>query len=101
MAGYRQVGGDIFDNVTWSAPDGDHEPAGPDVKSTATVDIPYSFTLDQAACVPTIVGQTAGAGTGMKESNGNGRQQGFAPRLPSHTGPVAAVSTGELSTSCS
>ncbi|WP_380729618.1 pectate lyase family protein [Saccharothrix hoggarensis] len=70
MAGYWQVSGNIFDNVTWSAPDSEHKPAGPDVKSTTTVGIPYSYTLDQAACVPTIVGRTAGANTGMRESNG-------------------------------
>ncbi|MCE7000819.1 hypothetical protein LZG04_39285 [Saccharothrix sp. S26] len=42
VAGHWQVSG----NVTW-------------------------FTLDQATYVPTIVGQTAGANTGMNESNGN------------------------------
>jgi pectate lyase len=70
MPGYWQVSGNIFDNVTWSAPGSDHKPAGPDVKSTTTVNIPYNYTLDQTTCVPTIVAQTAGANTGLKESNG-------------------------------
>ncbi|MGM1065119.1 pectate lyase family protein [Saccharothrix sp. Mg75] len=69
-AGYWQVSGNTFDNVTWSAPGSEHKPAGPDVKSTTAVAIPYSFTLDQTACVPGIVNRTAGADTGMQESNG-------------------------------
>ncbi|KOX12574.1 hypothetical protein ADK67_47015, partial [Saccharothrix sp. NRRL B-16348] len=69
-AGYWHVSGNIFDNVTWSAPGSENNPAGPDVKSTTTVSVPYSFTLDQATCVPSIVSRTAGANTGLKESNG-------------------------------
>ncbi|GAB2966757.1 pectate lyase family protein [Saccharothrix stipae] len=69
-AGYWQVGGNIFDNVTWSARGSEHNPAGPDVKSTTTVDVPYGFTLDQTGCVPNIVGRTAGADKGLKESTG-------------------------------
>ena len=70
QAGYWQVSGNVFDNVTWSAPGSDHKPAGPDVKSTTTVNVPYSFRLDQANCVPNIVSRTAGANTGMRESDG-------------------------------
>ncbi|MDU0294826.1 polysaccharide lyase family 1 protein, partial [Saccharothrix longispora] len=69
-AGYWQVSGNIFDNVTWSAPGSDTNPAGPDVRSTTTVSIPYSYTLDRTECVPGIVSRTAGADTGLKESNG-------------------------------
>ncbi|MFE2020390.1 polysaccharide lyase family 1 protein [Streptomyces sp. NPDC059499] len=70
-AGYWQVAGNIFDNVTWSAPGTDNKPAGPNVQSTTTVSIPYSFSLDAANCVPSIVGQTAGANKGLKVSNGS------------------------------
>ena len=77
-AGYWQVAGNIFDNVTWSTPAADTNPAGPDVKSTTTVSVPYSFNLDAAGCVPAIVTQTAGANNGLKVSNGT-----CAPQTPS------------------
>ncbi|MFD4694223.1 polysaccharide lyase family 1 protein [Streptomyces sp. NPDC058463] len=70
-AGYWQVAGNIFDNVTWSAPGTDTNPAGPNVQSTTTVSIPYSFSLDAANCVPNVVGQTAGANKGLKVSDGS------------------------------
>ncbi|WP_374728253.1 pectate lyase family protein [Catenuloplanes atrovinosus] len=70
-AGFWQVSGNIFDNVTWSAPSGDHQPAGPNPTSNTTVSIPYSYTLDGASCVPSIVAQTAGANKGLQVSNGN------------------------------
>ncbi|GAB2791347.1 pectate lyase family protein [Amycolatopsis magusensis] len=70
QAGYWQVSGNTFDNVTWSGPDSETNPAGPDPKSTTTVGIPYSYQLDQTNCVPNIVSRTAGDRTGMKESDG-------------------------------
>ncbi len=70
QAGYWQVSGNIFDNVTWSGPDSETNPAGPDPDSTTTVNIPYSHRLDQTNCVPNIVSRTAGANKGMKESDG-------------------------------
>lgn len=69
--GYWQVSGNVFDNVTWSAPGSENHPAGPDPQSDTTVSIPYAYHLDQAACVPDIVSRTAGAGTGLQVSNGN------------------------------
>ncbi|GGM06041.1 MULTISPECIES: pectate lyase family protein [Micromonospora] len=69
-AGYWQVSGNIFDNVTWSARSGDNNPAGPNPQSNTTVSIPYSYRLDGASCVPDIVRQTAGANKGLLESNG-------------------------------
>ena len=42
--GFWQVSGNTFDNVTWSAPGTDNRPAGPNVQSTTTVSIPYSYT---------------------------------------------------------
>jgi hypothetical protein len=68
--GYWEVSGNIFDNVTWSAPGTDNYPAGPNVQSTTTVSIPYAFAADQASCVPSIVAATAGANKGLKVSDG-------------------------------
>ncbi|TDD23848.1 pectate lyase family protein [Nonomuraea diastatica] len=70
-AGYWQVGGNIFDNVTWSSPGDENNPAGPDPQSNTSVSIPYSYALDGASCVPDIVRQTAGANKGLLESSGN------------------------------
>ncbi|MEV4711528.1 pectate lyase [Micromonospora sp. NPDC049374] len=70
-AGYWQVSGNIFDNVTWSSRSGDTNPAGPNPTSNTTVSIPYSYRLDSASCVPSIVSQTAGANKGIRTSNGN------------------------------
>jgi pectate lyase len=70
-AGFWQVNGNIFDNVTWSAPGEDTNPAGPNPTSNTSVSIPYAYSLDGASCVPDIVRQTAGANTGMRVSNGN------------------------------
>ncbi|MFD7868081.1 polysaccharide lyase family 1 protein [Streptomyces sp. NPDC057682] len=69
--GYWQVGGNIFDNVTWSAPGTENHPAGPNPQSNTTVSIPYAYTMDAASCVPGIVTQTAGANKGLKVSDGN------------------------------
>lgn len=70
-AGYWQVSGNIFSEVTWSPAESDYKPAGPNPTSNTTVSIPYAYTLDSAGCVPDIVGRTAGAGTGLKVSDGN------------------------------
>ncbi|NJP89384.1 pectate lyase [Nonomuraea sp. FMUSA5-5] len=87
-AGYWQVAGNIFDNVTWSAPGSENNPAGPDPRSTTTVSVPYSYTLDGASCVPDIVRQTAGAGKGLQESNGT-----CTPQTPTTTPTVTPTST--------
>ena len=71
LTGYWQVSGNIFDNVTWSAPGSDNHPAGPNPVSTTTVSIPYSYTLDDAGCVPQVVAATAGANKGLQVSDGN------------------------------
>nr|WP_231492611.1 right-handed parallel beta-helix repeat-containing protein [Glycomyces sp. NRRL B-16210] len=71
QTGYWQVSGNIFDNVTWSSPSSDTNPAGPNPTSTTTVSIPYSYSLDDAGCVPDIVAETAGANKGLKVSDGN------------------------------
>ena len=92
-AGYWQVSGNIFDNVTWSAPGEDTNPAGPNVTSNTSVSIPYAFALDNASCVPSIVAQTAGAGTGLKVSSGS------CSVTSSPTSSPTASPTGSPSTS--
>lgn len=71
LPGYWQTSGNILDNVTWSAKSSDTNPAGPSMASTTTVSIPYSYTLDAASCVPSIVTATAGAGKNMATSSGS------------------------------
>ncbi|GAA1662919.1 polysaccharide lyase family 1 protein [Glycomyces endophyticus] len=71
LRGYWQVSGNVFDNVTWSSPGTDNYPAGPNPTSTTTVSIPYSYTLDNANCVPSVVSATAGANKGLKTSDGS------------------------------
>ena len=70
-AGTWQVAGNIFDNITWSSKSSDNNPAGPNVTSTTSVSIPYSYSLDGASCVPTLVAQTAGANKGLQVSDGS------------------------------
>lgn len=71
QAGYWQVAGNIFDNVTWSPRSGDHNPAGPNPTSNTSVSIPYSYPMDAASCVPSVVSQTAGANKGNRVSDGS------------------------------
>ncbi|WP_455907601.1 pectate lyase family protein [Streptomyces althioticus] len=88
-AGYWQVGGNVFDNVTWSSRSGDHNPAGPNPTSNTSVSIPYGFTLDGANCVPNVVAQTAGAGKGLKVSDGS-----CTPQNPDPTDPGEPTDPG-------
>ncbi|WP_460542918.1 carbohydrate-binding protein, partial [Glycomyces halotolerans] len=85
--GYWEVTGNIYDNVTWSSDGSDNHPAGPNPQSTTSVDIPYSFDLDDAGCVPQVVDQTAGAGTGMRVSDGNCESQTPSPDPTDPTDP--------------
>lgn len=88
-AGYWQVGGNIFDNVTWSARSGDNQPAGPNPTSNTSVGIPYSYRLDSASCVPDVVNRTAGANKGNQVSDGNCTPQAPGPTDPADpTGPT-------------
>ncbi|MEU0127077.1 pectate lyase [Streptomyces sp. NPDC006289] len=92
-AGYWQVSGNTFDNVTWSAPGSENNPAGPDPKSNTTVSIPYAYTLDGASCVPAVVTQTAGAGKGLKVSDGNCSAQTPTPAPTTPTEPTPDPTT--------
>ncbi|MFC4015723.1 polysaccharide lyase family 1 protein [Nonomuraea purpurea] len=96
-AGYWQVGGNIFDNVTWSAPGDDNAPAGPNPQSNTTVSIPYSYSLDGASCVPDIVRQTAGANKGLQVSNGNCTPQTPTPTVGPTTSPTPPPGGSNLS----
>ncbi|MET8529300.1 pectate lyase [Micromonospora sp. NPDC005172] len=85
--GYWQVSGNIFDNVTWSTPGSENYPAGPNPTSTTTVSIPYAYRLDGASCVPSVVGQTAGANTGLRVSDGSCSAQTPPPTTAPPTTP--------------
>ena len=93
LPGYWQVSGNTFDNVTWSEPGEDNNPAGPDPESTTTVGIPYDYSLDDAACVPDVVAATAGAGTGLKVSDGSCDAQEPAPTDDPTTTPTHEPTT--------
>ena len=70
--GYWQVAGNTFGSgVTWSDSDSDYEPAGPNVQSTASISIPYSYSLDGASCIRDILESTAGANKNLAVSNGS------------------------------
>jgi len=71
LPGSWQVAGNTFDNVTWSEPGEDNNPAGPNPTSTTSVSIPYDYSLDDADCVPDVVAATAGANKGLKVSDGS------------------------------
>ncbi|KES07360.1 pectate lyase [Streptomyces toyocaensis] len=86
-AGYWQVSGNVFDNVTWSSRSGDNNPAGPNPTSNTSVSIPYAYTLDAATCVPGVVSQTAGANKGLKVSDGSCTPQNPDPTDPGPTDP--------------
>ncbi|MCC2308656.1 pectate lyase family protein [Cellulomonas chengniuliangii] len=94
QAGYWQVAGNIFDNVTWSSRSGDNQPAGPNPTSNTTVSIPYSYSLDGASCVPDVVRQTAGANTGLRVSNGSCTPQSPPPT----TSPTSSPTSNPTST---
>ncbi|MET7881248.1 pectate lyase family protein [Micromonospora profundi] len=85
--GYWQVSGNVFDNVTWSSAGSENYPAGPNPTSNTTVNIPYSYSLDGASCVPGIVRQTVGANTGLRVSNGSCSPQTPSPTTPAPTTP--------------
>lgn len=61
--GFWDVSGNIFaSTVTWSTPGTDMHPAGPNVVSTTSISIPYAYSLDAAANIPSIVLNGAGVG---------------------------------------
>ncbi|MBG0815680.1 polysaccharide lyase family 1 protein [Planomonospora sp. ID82291] len=92
-AGYWQVSGNVFDNVTWSSPGSENKPAGPDPQSNTTVSIPYAYSPDAAGCVPAIVSQTAGAGKGLKVSNGGCSAQTPTPTPTTSTPKPTTTAT--------
>ncbi|RMB82502.1 polysaccharide lyase family 1 protein [Streptomyces shenzhenensis] len=97
-AGYWQVSGNIYDNVTWSSPGSENNPAGPDPQSNTTVSIPYSYSLDAASCVPSVVSATAGANKGLRVSDGSCSPQNPSPAptdpTPAPTDPAPSQPGG-------
>ncbi len=69
--GYWDVSGNVFDDVDWSDDASKMHPAGPDPVSTTSISIPYDYTLDDAECVPQVILNSAGAGTGLAVSDGS------------------------------
>ncbi|TDD87501.1 pectate lyase [Actinomadura darangshiensis] len=94
--GYWQVSGNIYDNVTWTSEGEENHPAGPDPQSNTSVSIPYSYDLDDAGCVPDVVSQTAGAGKGLRVSDGNCTAQSPTPTPtdPTPTDPTPTEPSG-------
>lgn len=57
--------------------------------STTTASIPYSYRLDAASCVPSVVSQTVGANKGLRVSDGNCTPQSpAADHRPADHGPA-------------
>lgn len=68
--GYWDVKDNIWGkNVTW-IPAADEFPAGPNVVSTTSIAIPYSYTPDKAECIREILAKTAGANKNLAVSDG-------------------------------
>ncbi|WP_121187969.1 polysaccharide lyase family 1 protein [Nocardiopsis sp. Huas11] len=86
--GSWEVGGNVFDNVTWSSEGDKNYPAGPDPRSNTSVSIPYSYELDDAGCVPDVLAQIAGAGKGNRVSDGDCEAQTPDPTDPTDPDPT-------------
>jgi pectate lyase len=100
-AGTWHTSGNVLDNVTWSAAGSEYNPAGPTMTSTTSVTVPYAFALDTAACVPTVVAQTAGAGKGLKVSDGKCAVTSApttAPATAPTTAPTSSPTTSPAAT---
>ncbi|MGW5411241.1 pectate lyase family protein [Actinomadura geliboluensis] len=98
--GYWQVAGNIYDNVAWTSEGEENHPAGPNPQSNTSVSIPYSYSLDDAACVPDVVSQTAGANKGLRVSDGDCTPQSPTPTptdptpTPTDPTPTPTVPSG-------
>lgn len=69
--GSWDVSGNMFTSTTWTADKDKNHPAGPSVRSTTSINIPYIYRMDDTSCVPNIVKTTAGANKGILESDGS------------------------------
>lgn len=96
--GYWEVNGNIWSNITWTSEGSDNHPAGPNPVSTTSIGIPYSYSLDDATCVPQIVLATAGANTGLAQSNGSCEVSGSSS---SSSAPSSSSSSSQESSSSS
>lgn len=69
--GTWEVSGNIWGpGVTWTSEGEDNYPAGPSPSSTTFFSVPYSYAMDNADCIKSIVLNSAGHGTGLAVSNG-------------------------------
>ena len=68
--GYWDISGNQFIDVTWLDNSTNH-PAGPDPVSTTSITIPYSYDLDDASCIASVVLATAGNETDNAVSSGD------------------------------
>ncbi|GCD20351.1 pectate lyase [Cellulomonas algicola] len=97
--GTWQTAGNILDNVTWSSTGSDNYPAGPSMASTTTVSVPYSYSLDGASCVPSVVSSTAGANKGLKTSNGSCTPTNPSPTPTQTSNPTPTQTSNPTPTS--
>lgn len=67
--GFWDLRNNILDGVTWQ-PSSSGKIAGADMQSTTQLAIPYAYVMDETHCVRSIVLATAGAGKGLKRSDG-------------------------------
>lgn len=60
--GTWEVHGNYFGStVVWQSAD-DEDPAGPMVQTTGETSVPYSYSMDSAACVPAVLATNVGVG---------------------------------------
>lgn len=95
--GYWEVSGNIWSNITWSPEGSDSHPAGPNPVSTTTLNIPYSYQLSDAGCVPQIVAATAGANNGLLVDDGNCAVTGGGSSSSSSSGGSSSSSSSSSS----
>lgn len=99
--GYWDLSNNKFDSVVWEQSDSDDwYPAGPSLTSTTSIDIPYSYTLDDVECVYSVLSATVGTGTGLAESDGScGTSSSSSTSSTSSTSSSTGSSTTSSSTS--
>ena len=67
--GFWDLRNNILDGVTWQQ-SSSGKIAGADMQSTTQLAIPYAYVMDETHCVRSVVLATAGAGKGLKRSDG-------------------------------
>lgn len=101
--GYWDLKDNIFENVTWTSAS-DEFPAGPNPVSTTSINIPYSYQLDDVNCTKNIVLATAGAGKNLATSDGScsvdpgSSSSSSAPASSASSAPVSSSSSSTPAT---